>query len=181
MDTDSARLSHDTAFDLLSNGRRRLVLRRIQGTDGVELGDLATELSAIENDVDPDELSAQQRKRTYVSLYQTHIPKLESAGVVTFDSETGIVRPTDRVDELAAYFGAETQSIAWERRYALVASAGLVLYVAATAFETGWLDPFYVGIVALLGVVALSAVHARSGDDLSVIPAVDRSEGTSRP
>lgn len=174
---DSQSLPHDTAFDLLSNGRRRLLLRQLQGRDEIDLGDLATELSAIENDIEPEELSAQQRKRTYVSLYQTHIPKLESAGVVTFDPETGIVRPTDRVDELATYFRDESADVAWDRIYVTVATVGLVAYVLAGTVGAELVNAFYVGVLALLAVVVVSLAHLytnRIVKDTTRIPAVGR-------
>ncbi|MFO7927218.1 hypothetical protein [Natronomonas sp.] len=161
MDTESTTLPQDTAFDLLSNGRRRLLLQRLQGTDGVELGELATELAAIENDVPPEELSAQQRKRTYVSLYQTHVPKLENAGVVTFDSESGIVGPTDRVDELVKYFNTETSDVAWDRLYLVVGVVGLLVYVSASLLGNQIVRPLYVGIAVLVGVVVVSLFHRR--------------------
>jgi hypothetical protein len=161
MDTESTTLPQDTAFDLLSNGRRRLLLRRLQGTDGIELGELATELAAIENDRAPEELSAQQRKRTYVSLYQTHVPKLEDSGVVTFDPESGLVSPTDRVDELVAYFDTETNDIAWDRVYLVVAVVGLFVYALVSLLGTQLVRPIYVGTVVLIGIVVVSLVHRR--------------------
>lgn len=161
MDTEPTKLPQDTAFDLLSNGRRRLLLQRLRGTDGVELGELATELAAIENDISADELSAQQRKRTYVSLYQTHVPKLEDADVVTFDPESGIVRPTDRVNELVAYFDTETTDIAWDRVYLTVAVVGLLVYAFVTLLGNQIVRPIYVGSIVLIGIVIVSLVHRR--------------------
>jgi hypothetical protein len=153
-------LSQDTAFDLLSNARRRFVLRRLQSDrEGIELSDLAEELAAEENEVRPDELSAQQRKRTYVSLYQTHIPKLSEAGVVEYDSETGIVSPTRHVDELAQYFEEESEPFPWQLVYAGVALAGLLVYVFSIAVDIPFLSPQYVGIAILIGLVVVSGVH----------------------
>ncbi|RLM54034.1 hypothetical protein DVK02_11445 [Halobellus sp. Atlit-31R] len=158
--TDSNTLSQDAAFDLLSNARRRFVLRRLQShRDGIELSDLAEELAAKENDLSPDELSAQQRKRTYVSLYQTHIPKLSEAGVVEYDSETGMVSPTRHVDELAQYFDEESEPISWQLIYVGIASAGLVVYLVSIAVEVPLLRPSYVGVAILVSLVIVSGVH----------------------
>lgn len=155
---DTQTLPQDTAFDLLSNARRRFVLRRLQASDGpVELSDLAEELAAEENDVPSDELSAQQRKRTYVSLYQTHVPKLDEAGVVDYDSETGMIHATPHVAELARYFGEEGRSVPWGILYAVVAGAGLLLSVLS--LEVLPLNPLTVGVAALVAVLLLSVVH----------------------
>ena len=39
----------------------------------------------------------------YVSLYQTHIPKLDSVGLVEYDQENGDVALTDRAHQIDAY------------------------------------------------------------------------------
>jgi hypothetical protein len=53
--------------------------------------------------MDPDELDDQQQKRVYVSLYQTHVPKLADLGVITYDSETRMVELTERATEVEEY------------------------------------------------------------------------------
>lgn len=159
-DDNQRSLQHDVAFDLLSNRRRRFVLRRLQREpEGIELGDLATELAASENDVPAEELSTQDRKRIYVSLYQTHIPKLEDNGVVTYDAETGMVRPTDRLDDLAAYFEAESETVDWEPLYLLVGLVGLALYGSAYAFDLPLIEPVPVGFAVLIAIVVVNVGH----------------------
>ncbi|WP_254838755.1 DUF7344 domain-containing protein [Natronomonas marina] len=153
-------ISHDTAFDLLSNARRRFVLRRLQeADDGIKLGDLATELSAVENGIPAEELSDKQRKRTYVSLYQTHIPKLEESGIITYDGDSGVVRPTDRLGELAAYFDSEPNRIPWRWLYLVFGGGGLILYAIAFAVDFRVVGPAQVGLGVLVAVAALSLVH----------------------
>ncbi|MGQ4556072.1 DUF7344 domain-containing protein [Halobellus sp. GM3] len=153
-------MPQDTAFDLLSNGRRRFVLRRLQRRrDGVELSDLAEELAAAENDLPADELSAQQRKRTYVSLYQTHIPKLADAGVVDYDSDSGMVYPTRHVDELAQYFEEDREEIDWPRIYAVVATVGFAVYGLSAVVDVPFLTPLYVGLLVLSGLVIVAGAH----------------------
>jgi len=157
---DSQTLPQDTAFDMLSNGRRRFVLRQLQRRrDGVELSDLAEQLAAEENDLPPGELSSQQRKRTYVSLYQTHIPKLADAGVVDYDSDTGMVYPTRHVDELAQYFEENHDAIGWPRIYAAVASVGIVVYVGSIVLDIPVFTPLNVGLIVLVALIVVSGAH----------------------
>ncbi|MWV65470.1 hypothetical protein GRS48_11675 [Halorubrum sp. JWXQ-INN 858] len=159
-DQDTHPLPQDTAFDLLSNTRRRFVLRRLQGVpEGIELKELANELAARENGVEPDALSSQQRKRTYVSLYQTHIPKLAEAGVVDYDADTGVVSSTDRVDHLARYFESEEPSSRWTIVYFSLSVAGLLLYAITVFLSVPIVDPIYVAIGGLLLVAVTSVVH----------------------
>jgi hypothetical protein len=78
---DSDTISQNGAYDILSNERRRFVLSYLSRVDGpVELGELAEEIGRWETG--SESLSRKERKRVYVSLYQTHIPRLADAGVI---------------------------------------------------------------------------------------------------
>lgn len=156
-------ISQDNAYDLLSNSRRRYVISILRERDEpMALNELSRELAAWENDVDPAELTDQQIKRIYVSLYQTHIPKLSDAGVVSYDQESGTVELEDTVHELDTYIpGQTTGTTSWERLYILVAALGLLLYGGALLLPGGLLglDPSIVGAVILLTFVLLTAAH----------------------
>lgn len=157
---ESPQLSQDTAFDLLSNVRRRFVLRRLQDRpEGVELSALAEQLAAEENDAELEELSAQQRKRTYVSLYQTHIPKLADAGVVEYDPDTGMVYPTHHVDELSQYFEEGDPGVRWQLVYGAVVAGGVFLYVLELLIDLPFFDARFVGLTALGTIAVVSATH----------------------
>jgi hypothetical protein len=60
------------------------------------LTNLAEFIAARENDTEIRLISSQQRKRVYVALYQTHLPRLADADVIDYDSSRGTVelRPT---------------------------------------------------------------------------------------
>lgn len=132
---DSGPLSQDVVFDLLSSPRRRFVLYYLRQVDSrVELGDLADELAAWENDTEVDNLTSQQRKRVYVSLYQTHIPKLYDAGIVNYDRENGIVELASEANQLSAYLAVDENDIPWQLYYLAIAA------VSAVAFVAVWLE-----------------------------------------
>ena len=78
-------LPYDTVFELLSNERRRFTLRYLDRNGPTSLGELAEELAAYENDKPRPRITSRERKRTYVGLYQCHLPKLEAAGVIDSD------------------------------------------------------------------------------------------------
>ena len=160
MEDNSQTLSRDAIFDLLSNSRRRFVLQRLQNEpSGSELGELATELAAEENGLPPTELSSQQRKRTYVSLYQTHVPKLVETGVVTYDPDSGIIRATDRINELAAYFRCDGETVAWETAYLSLAFLGIGAFLASHFVRVPVVEPTYVAFTTLFVFTLLSASH----------------------
>lgn len=151
-------------FDILSNARRRYVLYYLREADEpVELGELARELAAWENDTTVEELTKQQRKRVYVSLYQTHIPKLEDAGVVEYDQDSGTVRLTSRADEIEDYLGGDAGvTVPWQVLYLGLAVASAALFLGV-AFEVGALATVSLITLGILvsvafGIVALAHI-----------------------
>jgi hypothetical protein len=98
-------LATDTVCELISNARRRAVIRHIAALDGertVGMGDLARAIAGEEHDIPPARVSAEQRKTVYVSLLQNHLPKLDTANVVEWNDRSGAVARGRSVDELAA-------------------------------------------------------------------------------
>lgn len=156
-------ISRDSAYDLLSNSRRRYVISILrERNEPMRLNDLSRELAAWENDVEPDALTNPQVKRVYVSLYQTHIPKLAEAGVVSYDQESGMVELEDTAHELDTYIPEHTTGDTnWERLYIIVAAVGLLLYGAALFLPGGLfpVDSSIVGAVILLTFGILTGVH----------------------
>lgn len=156
-------ISQDSAYDLLSNSRRRYVISALrERKEPMGLNDLSRQLAAWENDVDQDELTDQQVKRIYVSLYQTHIPKLSEAGVVSYDQETGEVSLEETVHELDTYIPEQSpRTTPWERIYIMVAVVGLALYIASILLPGGLFgfESTIVGAVILATFGVLTAIH----------------------
>lgn len=84
------------AFDLLNSYRRRLVLARVSGAEGpVPVGRLAAELAAAEGDAPSDAVTASERERNKIRLHHTDIPPLAAAGLVHYDTQSGLVSDGD--------------------------------------------------------------------------------------
>jgi hypothetical protein len=170
-------VSQDDAFDILSNARRRYVLYYLRQVDGqVTLSELAENLAAWENDTPPEELTKQQRKRVYVSLYQTHIQKLADAGVVEYDEDSGTVSLASGASQLGKHIAPEDRPhsrMPWPQVYGSVAVFSGLLYALVT-LQVGPFAVFSVGAVGLVVVTAftvLSAVHFLSSrQDSSDVP-----------
>ena len=103
--------SKDCIFFVLSNYRRRFVLRYLKGTAGpVSLRTLSEELAAWENDIEPGQTTSVQRKRAYVSLRQTHLPKLHELGVISYDVRRGIAELGEGMDDIEPFLDAEADA-----------------------------------------------------------------------
>lgn len=88
--------------DVLRNKRRRLALERLTELDGTApVGNLAEHVAALEAGEAPPPES--QRQSVYVSLHQTHLPKLDELGVVDYDTDDKTVELTDRAEQVTIY------------------------------------------------------------------------------
>jgi hypothetical protein len=96
--------SKDVIFEVLKNSRRRqILLYLLNARRTVTTGELAEHIAAIENDVDVTQLDSKQRKRVYVALYQTHLPKLDREGIVEYDGDRGRITLSDNAAALKPY------------------------------------------------------------------------------
>jgi len=132
MASSEEELTQDLVFEVLSSTRRRQVLSLLNQKGPMELTELAEYVAARENDTTVEELTKQQRKRVYVSLYQTHVPKLEDANIVDHDSDSGVVRLKSRASEVDRYLDGD-DPFPWQYVYVAVAAVGLGLVVLAWA------------------------------------------------
>lgn len=160
--TATEELSPDLVFDILSNTRRRMVLYYLRQYGGsATVQELAKEIAALENDVAVEALTRQQQKRVYVSLYQTHLPKLEETGIVESD-ESGEVSLTERAGEIDSYLTSSgEEEYPWQRHYLVLAAVGALLFVlvavGAPVFEA--VPMVALGVLLMVGFAVSSVVQ----------------------
>lgn len=154
------RPSRQEIFDVLCNRRRQRVIRYLNRTEGdgpLEFSDLVDHVTARETDTAPGDISPAQRKRVYNTLRQTHLPKLDGAGIVEYDPDTNRIEPGDAADRVRLYLDRDPGGVAWHTRY-------LTLSAAATGvIVVNWLGVYPFGSVssATIG-AAVFAVFAVS-------------------
>jgi len=158
---DSETLTPDDIFEILSNHRRRLVLYYLRKHDGeTEVKELAREIAAIENDIPVEELTSQQRKRVYVSLYQTHLPKMAQMQTIEYDKDAGTVRLSDQTNNIDRYLSSgEQASYPWAYHYLVLgvisASALVLSLIGLPLFESIPLPWLGLGVVAMFAISAV--------------------------
>jgi hypothetical protein len=123
-------ITKDEVFEVLSSSRRRLILYNLHRRGGeAVLRDLASDTAKAESDADV-EVDDDVVKRFYISLYQTHVPKLEEVGLVRYDSESKTVSLTDKIEEVEAILSSESEpERPWALYYGALGVAGAVLAV----------------------------------------------------
>lgn len=160
-------LELDQVFEILKNQRRRYVLQYLNEVDDtVSMSDLAEEIAAWENGKDVSQLSSSERKRVYVGLYQCHLPKMDSMGVVSFNKPRGLIESGPNADVFDEYLqsDASDEGPAWHRVHATVAGASVVLLGLALAAQAVVAGPI-VATAALLvvaGNLGAAAAHYQS-------------------
>ena len=92
------------AFTAVSNSRRRQVLLSLAQSDGpLTATELAIEIAAIENLVDPSEVTTEQRTTVYIALIQSHFDTLDELGVAKYDERGKKIEATDATYPVARY------------------------------------------------------------------------------
>ncbi|WP_297475341.1 hypothetical protein [Thermococcus sp.] len=102
-----------TSSIILGNSRRMLMIEYLQNREGrAELRDVVDFIAEKEGATD-----RKHRKSVYVSLVQTHIPKLEREGVISF--ERGTVRLLKIPEDVTVYMEVVGRhDISWSTFYA---------------------------------------------------------------
>jgi hypothetical protein len=152
-------VSLDVVFDILSNSRRRLVLSHLDEVGGESTtSDLAEFIAAVENGKPQSELTSQERKRVYVGIYQTHLPKMDDADVVDVD-DRGTVTLGPNAEAVYQFLETSDES-PWPKYYAAhTGLSGLALVAAWLFFQSSLGVLFALSIVVYAAIVGL---HARS-------------------
>jgi len=160
----STDLELDQVFEILKNQRRRYVLKYLNEVEKeVSMSDLAEEIAAWENDKPVSQLSSSERKRVYVGLYQCHLPKMDSMGVVEFNKPRGRIDRGENADVFDDYIRTEgePEDPPWYRIHGAVAAGSVAVFAVAL------LAQFYVtapvvamaGLLVVAGNAGCSAAH----------------------
>jgi DNA-binding transcriptional ArsR family regulator len=158
---DGGSIDESEVFHILGNDRRREIISSIADrSEAVAVSELASEIARGEqSDADP---TKDLYKSVYVSLQQTHLPKLSEDGIIRYDPDTNRVEPGPRLDEVTVYVtdenGVSWTSPLWPLSVSLV---GLVVTLAAVSdvplvsdvTAPVWAVVF-LSAIAVLGVVA---------------------------
>lgn len=150
------------AFDILSNDRRRHALHYLSYKDGTKIGELSRQIAAWENGESLEEVTADERRRVYVSLHQTHLPRMDEAGILHYKNSRDTIELTERGESLRVYMEVVgDDDIPWSEFYLGLSalSAALVAAVWVNVPPFGLLPDLAWGatIVALFTIT--SAVH----------------------
>jgi hypothetical protein len=125
--------------------------------------DLSEEVAALETDERP--APRDKRRSVYVSLHQTHLPKLDELGIVEYDTDEKQVHLRDRAAEVTTYMEVVPRyGITWAEYYLVLGLLGFGTVLAASLGTPllGAIGTPVVAAVYLLVLVGSAAYHVRS-------------------
>ncbi len=119
-------IRREQIFEILSNERRRFVLyylRRHSDEGPISFRELVDQVAAWENETTTDQLGSSDRKCVYTALRQTHLPKLDTFGVIEYDRQRGSIEPKECLDDVLLYMKyVPEREILWRRLYLVLAA-----------------------------------------------------------
>ncbi|WP_425433256.1 DUF7344 domain-containing protein [Haloarcula nitratireducens] len=87
--------SLDKILTALADNRRRTTLYYLQEHQTLPLPDVAELVAEREHEATVAELSGEEVKRIYLSLYHTHVPRLVDAALAHYEQEDDLVAATE--------------------------------------------------------------------------------------
>ena len=146
-------LDEGEIHDVLRNARRRELISFLNRHDGyATIQDLSEHIAALESGEDPPPRNV--RQSVYVSLHQTHLPKLEALDIVDYDTDSKDVRLRDRATQIDEYMGSTADGGQWPELYAGLGLLGTLLSLVTIGIDIDGgpvVLPVFVAIVLLAG------------------------------
>jgi hypothetical protein len=126
-----ADLDEREIHDVLRNDRRRLALEALRERGGqATVRELSEQIASQETGEAPPPRDT--RQSVYVSLHQTHLPKLDTLSIVEYKPDEKDVTLTERIQAVEVYMEVVPEyGLSWGEFYFGLALLGLLTAVAA--------------------------------------------------
>lgn len=154
-------LENTTVHDILSSERRQLLLELLREgeIEEMSLRALSERIAEIETGESPPPRNI--RQSVYVSLHQTHLPKLDDLDIVDYDQQAKTISIDGRIEEVSVYMETVPKyGISWSEYYLGLSMCGLLL-LAGTAIGVPLIASIDGGTwgAILLIILAVSATY----------------------
>jgi hypothetical protein len=146
--------------DILRNDRRRRVIESLREYDEpLSVRELSERLATAETGEEPAPRNI--RQSVYVSLHQTHLPKLQDLDVVDYHDETKMVSLDEAIDDVTVYMEVVPEhDLSWAEYYLGFGVLGLLLVAAhALAIPTVSAIDIHLWTTAILVALVGSAAY----------------------
>ena len=142
---------------VLSNERRRMTLEILSEEDGsISARELSELIAEYETGQQPPPRNI--RQSAYVSLIQTHLPKLDELDIVEYDNGSKTVALSSSAEQVSAVMESGPPSVT-DERYLVISMTGLVLLLVAKV-GIAFIDVNLAGNLAILLFLVISGIAA---------------------
>lgn len=144
--------------DVLQNDRRRKALSYLLDNEGAtSLRQMSENIAGDESGEDPPPRN--KRNSVYISLHQSHLPKLDKVGIVEYDDSSKDVKLRNEVERIIPYLSPARKSISIQPHTYLLLGIGGALSVTGSVYG---IQPFSFGepVAWLVGYLLISMLCA---------------------
>lgn len=163
-------LDESQIHNVLRNERRRETIRYLRETgDSLAVDDLAEHIATLETGESPPPRNV--RKSVYVSLHQTHLPKLDDLGIVEYDQQSKELTLEDQARQVEVYMEVVPEhDVSWATYYLGLGLLEFVVLFAAKLdlFSIRMLDFEFWTWFFLTFFLVSAAYHIYNGQERSL-------------
>ena len=159
-DLTTPHLSQSDIFGILQNDRRRQVLQILRTQGNQSIRSLSEEIARLETETEEPKSSV--RKSIYVSLLQTHIPKMESLQIINYNREHDTVELLPAARNFDIYMETVKKGdIPWSQFY--IGFSTLAILGSITIFSSliQWVSSSQWMLFTSVVFFASSLIHSR--------------------
>lgn len=100
-------LELDTVLDVCEHKHRRIVLAALTDQhQSLSIDDLTNAIVKHNHHTPPTEAADETVTQIQTALHNVHLPKLDRAGLIQYDSEQQVVKPTAQLDRAESHLSA---------------------------------------------------------------------------
>lgn len=155
-----SQLSKSDIFGVLQNDRRRYVLEFLRTQGSQSIRSLSEEIARVESQT--EEPKSNVRKSVYISLLQTHIPKMESLGIIAYNREQDTVELLPASRDFDVYMETVKKGdIPWSQFYLGLSALAIVGSVTIFTGLIQWISSLQWMLFTSITFFVSSAAHLR--------------------
>jgi hypothetical protein len=153
-------LSKSDIFGVLQNDRRRYVLEFLRTQGSQSIRSLSEEIARVESQT--EEPKSNVRKSVYISLLQTHIPKMESLGIIAYNREQDTIELLPASRDFDVYMETVKKGdIPWSQFYLGLSALAIVGSVTIFTGLIQWVSSLQWMLFTSITFFVSSAAHLR--------------------
>lgn len=150
-------LSKNDVFDILRNERRRGIIEVLHEHGEMSIRNISEYIACMGTD---GEVDNKLRRSIYISLIQTHIPKLEHLGIIEYDKHNDVIKLLHNAEKVTLHMEVVKKGdVPWSIYYLLMSGLSLAGVFAIITQNIKMIMVEYWMFVMLILLFTSSIIH----------------------